>query len=190
MMVYTDGSCRMNVGGWAWWNDGTKESDSGFSHGTTNQRMELQAALEAVDSHLDDKHLVILSDSQYVVNCFNQKWYVNWEKNNWVGFKGNPIANADIWKKLLNLVRENGNVKFIWVKAHNGNPGNEMADGLAYRACSNAYKELNHDANDRVQVPSLPGQAQAGGGRPSKSERKAQRHQLARHRKFNRPRLP
>jgi ribonuclease HI len=189
-MVYTDGSCRMNVGGWAWWNDGTKESDSGFSHGTTNQRMELQAALEAVDSHLDDKHLVILSDSQYVVNCFKQKWYVNWEKNNWVGYQGKPIANADIWQKLLALVRENGNVEFKWVKAHNGNPGNEMADGLAYRACSNAYKELHDGTNDHDSMPELLRNTQSGSGRSHKSEKKAQRHQLARHRKLNRPRLP
>lgn len=190
MIVYTDGSCRMNVGGWAWWNDATKESDCGFSRGTTNQRMELQAALEAIDSHLDDEHLIIVSDSAYLVNCFKQKWYVNWEKNGWMGHKGKPVANADIWQKLLGLVRDNGHVEFMWVKAHNGNPGNEKADSIAYKACSDAYKELHDDANDHAAMSELLEQGKAGSGRQHKSERKAQRHQLARHRRVNRPRLP
>jgi ribonuclease HI len=140
--VYTDGSCRMNVGGWAWWNETTEESDSGFSHGTTNQRMELQAALEAVDTHLDDPNLVIMSDSMYLVKCFKDKWHLNWRRHDWKGHKGVPIANRDIWEKLIALAEENGNVKFIWVKGHSKDPGNDMADRLAYQACAEAYKEM------------------------------------------------
>lgn len=142
MRIYTDGSCRKQVGGWGWWNENTHESDHGFSRGTTNQRMELQAALEAIDSHLDAKEIVIISDSAYLVNCFKQKWYEHWEKNKWRGNSGKPIANRDIWEKLFALVREHGNVQFVWVKAHNGDHGNEKADRLAYEASAKAYKEM------------------------------------------------
>lgn len=135
MRVYTDGSCRRTSGGWAWYNMTTEENDSGFSHGTTNQRMELTAALEAIDAFLDDPHLVIVSDSAYLVNCFNDKWYEAWERNHWRKRDGEKVSNSDIWKRLLALVRENGNVRFEWVKSHNGDPGNEMADQLA-QACS------------------------------------------------------
>ena len=138
MRVYTDGSCRMNVGGWGWYNMTTKEFSSGAVQPTTNQRMELYAALDAVDTFLDDPHLVIVSDSAYLVNCFKDKWYENWEKHDWKGHAGRPVANSDIWKPLLALVRENGNVRFEWVKGHSGNLGNEIADRLAQEARTTA----------------------------------------------------
>lgn len=134
MRVYTDGSCSRSDGGWGWWNETLNESDSGFSHGTTNQRMELQAALEAIDTYLDDPHLVIISDSAYLVNCFRDGWWEKWERNNWVGVGGKPVANRDIWQKLIALVKANGNVRFEWTKAHAGDIGNEKADQLANEA--------------------------------------------------------
>jgi ribonuclease HI len=138
MRVYTDGSCRNTVGGWAWWNEETGDYASGAITPTTNQRMELYAALDAVDSHLDAKDLVIVSDSAYLVNCFRDKWYEKWEKRKWRGHEGRTIANADIWKPLIALVKENGRVQFEWVKGHNGDYGNEMADRLAQEACLKA----------------------------------------------------
>lgn len=134
MRVYTDGSCSDRLGGWAWWNETTGESSSGAVRDTTNQRMELYAALDAVDTFLDDPHLVIISDSAYLVNCFRDKWYEKWDRNNWVGQRGNPVANADIWRPLLALVAENGNVRFEWVKGHSGDVGNDKVDQLAQEA--------------------------------------------------------
>lgn len=114
------------------------EFNSGSMQPTTNQRMELYAALDAVDTFLDDPHLVIVSDSAYLVNCFRDKWYENWEKYAWTGHAGKPVANTDIWRALLALVRENGNVRFEWVKGHSGDEGNDRADQLAQEACYKA----------------------------------------------------
>lgn len=131
MYVYTDGSCRMTVGGWAWWNEWTEESESGVEVPSTNQRMELYAALDAVDHHLDDPELVIVSDSAYLVNCMNDEWHLAWEARNWHTAKGSKVANQDIWRPLLGLCDSHGSVKFQWVKGHSGDPGNDMADKLA-----------------------------------------------------------
>lgn len=138
MRVYTDGSCRRQVGGWAWVNMLTAEQASGSFQPTTNQRMELYAALDAVDTYLDDPHLVIVSDSAYLVNCFNDKWYEKWRMYGWKGHTGRPVANTDIWRPLIALVEENGNVRFEKVKGHSNDPGNDIADRLAQEACINA----------------------------------------------------
>jgi ribonuclease HI len=131
MRVYTDGACRNKVGGWAWWNADTDESRSGVETPTTNQRMELRAALEAMNEHFNDKELTIVSDSAYVVNCFGQKWWIKWLANGWIGSKGKELANRDIWEPLLELVQQHGTVQFEWVKGHSGDPGNDKVDALA-----------------------------------------------------------
>jgi ribonuclease HI len=134
MQVYTDGSCRFQTGAWAWWNADTNDHDTGGEIPSTNQRMELQAALEALDHHLDDEELVIISDSAYLVNCINERWYEGWSRKSgdlWRNKRGKRIENADIWKPLLGLVEAHGTVSFEWVKGHAGDPGNERADKLA-----------------------------------------------------------
>lgn len=133
MRVYTDGSCRMGIGGWAWWNQDTGESESGVESPSTNQRMELYAALDAIDTYLDDRYLVIISDSAYLVNCFIDGWWVKWRANGWRNRDGKPIENQDIWEPLINLVEHHGTVQFEKVKGHSGVPGNERADALAAR---------------------------------------------------------
>lgn len=141
MRVYTDGSCQKGVGGWGWWCQEEDKSCSGVETVSTNQRMELKAALEAINEYFTDPDLVIVSDSAYVVNCFGEKWWVKWLQNGWIGSKDKEISNRDLWEPLLELVQEHGTVKFEWVKGHNGDVGNEKADKLATGAVAKYRKE-------------------------------------------------
>jgi len=132
-VVYTDGACLGNPGpgGWAWAVRGGR-SASGGEPRTTNQRMELKAALEAVRSL--EGPLTIVTDSAYVSNCFLQRWWVGWEKRGWKNSKGEPVANQDLWEPLLALVKEReGGVEFRWVKGHSGEEMNELVDEMARR---------------------------------------------------------
>lgn len=135
--VYTDGACSGNPGpggwGWAVAPDG-EPSGSGGEQSTTNQRMELAAALEALRA-LDPTAgpIEVVSDSTYVVNCFRDRWWVNWERNGWRNSKKQPVANDDLWKPLIALVRS-GDVRFRWVKGHSGDRMNDLVDALAVAA--------------------------------------------------------
>lgn len=131
--AYTDGACRGNPGpgGWAW---AIKDGPQGSGHDpdTTNQRMEVRAALEAIRAI--DGPLVIVSDSTYVVNCFKNSWWVGWHSRGWLTSAKKPVANRDLWEPLIDLVRERGDVTFRWVKGHSGNPMNDLVDQLAVAA--------------------------------------------------------
>ena len=130
--VYTDGACSGNPGpgGWAWIiPDGAYRS--GAEVHTTNQRMELAAALDAARSL--DGRLLVFSDSKYVVNCFRDGWWEGWLKKNWVNTKRKPVANRDLWEPLVEIYRT-GRIAFRWVKGHGGDKWNEAADRLAVDA--------------------------------------------------------
>lgn len=131
--IYTDGACSGNPGpgGWAWAIEGGKYA-SGADPATTNQRMELMAALQAVRSN--EGPIVIVSDSTYVVHCFRDKWYAGWMKRGWVNSKKQPVANRDIWEPLIESVIARKNVTFRWVKGHSGHPMNDLVDRLAVEA--------------------------------------------------------
>ena len=119
--VYTDGACRGNPGpgGWAW-ASGSDDFGSGAEAHTTNQRMEVLAVIEALEEHPDGP-IEIVSDSTYVVKCFHDKWYDGWQRRNWKNSKGQPVANRDLWERLIPLVLEGGReVTFSWVKGHSG----------------------------------------------------------------------
>jgi ribonuclease HI len=75
----------------------------------------------------------VVSDSTYVVNCFRDKWYVRWQANGWRNARKQPVANADLWKPLVELVL-GGKVRFRWVKGHGTDPMNELVDALAVAA--------------------------------------------------------
>jgi ribonuclease HI len=130
--VYTDGACLGNPGpgGWAWAvEDGTFAS--GAEAHTTNQRMEVQAVAEGLRAL--GGPVVVVSDSAYVVRCFNDRWWVGWERRAWRNAKGQPVANQDLWRPLLEMVRAR-QVRFEWVKGHAGDPLNTFVDALANEA--------------------------------------------------------
>ncbi|HLK45594.1 MAG TPA: ribonuclease H [Acidimicrobiales bacterium] len=134
--VHTDGACRGNPGpgGWAWADDRGAFA-SGFDPATTNQRMEITAALEALVDHPGDDPIEIVSDSTYVVNCFRDKWYVGWRARGWRNSQRQPVANRDLWERLLTLAVDAGrDVRFSWVKGHSGDPMNDLVDALATEA--------------------------------------------------------
>ena len=108
---------------------------SGLDRRTTNQRMEVQAVLEALKSL--DGPLTIFSDSTYVVHCFRDHWYRNWIKKGWVNSKRKPVANRDLWEPLIELYLARAEeVEFRWVRGHSGNKWNDMADLLATQAAA------------------------------------------------------
>jgi ribonuclease HI len=138
--AYTDGACSGNPGpgGWAWVVPGGPYA-AGWDGRTTNQRMEITAALEAVRAHqageLGEGPLTVVSDSTYVVNCFRDRWWEGWLRRGWINSQKKPVANRDLWEPLIELVRARGDVSFEWVKGHNGDEWNDRADALAVEAC-------------------------------------------------------
>ncbi|MFM7069621.1 MAG: ribonuclease H [Actinomycetes bacterium] len=136
-VVYTDGACSGNPGpgGWAWAEPNGAWA-SGADPGTTNQRMEITAAAEAVRAHEGPVHVV--SDSTYVVNCFNDGWWRGWISRGWKNSKREPVANRDLWEPFVELVEARrvagAPVNFEWVKGHGGDPFNDVVDRLAVRA--------------------------------------------------------
>lgn len=134
--VWTDGACLGNPGpgGWAWATPEGK-SASGAEERTTNQRMELRAALEAITSL--EGPLAVFSDSTYVVNCFRDGWWKGWQRRGWRNAKGDPVANQDLWRPLVEAATRR-RVSFSWVKGHAGDPMNELVDSLAVEQASAA----------------------------------------------------
>ena len=136
IIAYTDGACSGNPGpgGWAWATDKTN-FDSGSESPTTNQRMEIMAAWKAVENFAQThKQIEIVSDSTYVVKCFNDNWHAGWQKRNWKNSAGKPVANQDLWKPFIELVLNHGGVQFTWVKGHSGHGMNDFVDALAVAA--------------------------------------------------------
>ena len=135
--VWTDGACSGNPGpgGWAWaTRDGRR--GSGGAVLTTNQRMEIQAALEAVRALPGP--LTVVSDSTYVVNCFRDGWWRGWLERGWTTSARKPVANRDLWEPLVALVNERGDVTFRWVKGHSGDEMNDLVDRLAVEESARA----------------------------------------------------
>ena len=134
--VYTDGSCIGNPGNGGWAaiinNNGNIKKISGSEKKTTNNRMELMAPINALKS-IDSKYEIeIYTDSQYVKLGITE-WINTWIKNSWQTSKKEDVKNKDLWLDLYNL-NKSLNVKWIWVKAHAGNPLNEEVDLLAKKA--------------------------------------------------------
>lgn len=133
-VVYTDGACINNPGpgGWAWAIPGGAHR-SGYEPATTNQRMELTAAFEALLHIAGPVHVV--SDSTYVVNCFRNRWYEGWLKRGWLNAQKQPVANQDLWKPFIELyLSRESEISFEWVKGHSGDEMNDIVDRLATEA--------------------------------------------------------
>ena len=149
--IYTDGACSSNPGPGGYGivlmftkNDGSvvkKELSKGFKN-TTNNRMELLAVIDALQSLKIPCCVDIYSDSKYVTDAINQKWLEGWVSKNWKLNTKNPAKNIDLWQKYLAIQKEH-DIKFIWVKGHNDNEFNEKCDKLAVMARSNT--ELEED---------------------------------------------
>ncbi len=138
IIVYCDGACSgnqsaTNLGGWGAvlkYNGKAKEIFGG-ERNTSNQRMELTACIKALETVKSNAIPIdIYSDSAYLINCMQQKWYVKWEKNGWKNAKKQPVENQDLWSRLLELMRQH-RIHFHKVAGHAGVELNERADQLA-----------------------------------------------------------
>ena len=135
--IYTDGACSGNPGNGGWgtilmYNNYKKEL-SGGEQNTTNNRMELLAAIKGLELLKEPCNVSLYSDSAYMVNAFLQDWVGNWKKNNFRGSDKKEIKNLDLWKRLLDLT-ETHNVTFVKVKGHADNEFNNRCDLLATSA--------------------------------------------------------
>ena len=128
---------------------------SGAEPATTNQRMELSAALDAVRS-LEDP-LEVISDSTYVVNCFRDRWWEGWIKRGWVNSAKKPVANRDLWEPLIDEVRKR-DIVFRWVKGHSGDRWNDYADRLAVEAGETQEGRRGTETPDTVGAADTAGQ--------------------------------
>jgi ribonuclease HI len=131
--VYTDGACSGNPGpgGWAAIiDDGGEREIAGAEPHTTNQRMELTAAIEGLAAIPDRRRVHVYTDSAYVMNCFEQRWYDKWENNGWLGAGKKPVTNRDLWERLIAQTRRHD---VVWhkVRGHSGDVMNDRVDALA-----------------------------------------------------------
>lgn len=135
--VYTDGACLGNPGRGGYgvilsYQGNEKELSAGFRL-TTNNRMELLAAIKGLESLREPCDVTLHSDSTYVVNGITKGWAASWKRNGWRKKDGARALNADLWEKLL-AESERHNVRYVWVRGHSGHPQNERCDRLAVAA--------------------------------------------------------
>lgn len=137
VIIYTDGACSGNPGPGGWSAiliyKGVKKEISGGKKETTNNVMELTAALEGLKLLKFPCEVELYSDSAYLVNGFNQKWIDSWKKNNWQTADKKPVKNKEIWEQIYNLTKVH-KVKFIKVKGHSVNTYNNRCDEMAREA--------------------------------------------------------
>lgn len=131
--IFTDGACKGNPGPGGWGaviRYGKNEKEiSGGDPDTTNNRMELSAAIQALKILIEPCHVKLHTDSKYVLDGIT-KWIHGWQRNGWKNASKQPVRNADLWRDLIDAVARH-QVEWIWVKGHNGHPENERADRLA-----------------------------------------------------------
>ena len=133
VVVYTDGACKGNPGPGGWgallrWGDHSKELFGGEAR-TTNNRMELTAVIEALAALNQRCEVAIYTDSEYVRNGITT-WIHNWKQRGWRTADKKPVKNIELWQRLDALASQH-DVRWHWVRGHNGDPGNERADELA-----------------------------------------------------------
>lgn len=134
VIIYTDGACSGNPGPGGWgavlMYGGARKEVSGYHPATTNQRMELTAAIEALMLLKEPCSVRLYSDSAYLVNAFQQGWLRNWQKNGWKNARKEPVENQDLWKKLLEM-NHTHQVQWLKVVGHADNQYNNRCDELA-----------------------------------------------------------
>ena len=150
VQIYTDGACSGNPGpgGWAAilsFGEHRKEL-SGYMPSTTNNRMELFAAISGLGALKTGCKVELFSDSAYLVNAFTEKWIDKWQKNGWKTAGGQQVENQDLWRLLLHLLKKH-DVAFLKVKGHSDHPENNRCDALA-REQIQEYLRINTPPNE------------------------------------------
>jgi ribonuclease HI len=135
VVMYTDGACRENPGpgGWGVWLQSGKHEREFFGgeHPTTNNRMELKAAIRGLEALKKACEVTLVTDSEYLRKGITE-WITQWKQRGWKTAAKKAVKNEDLWRELDELVN-NHNIEWCWVKGHSGDPGNEKADELANR---------------------------------------------------------
>jgi len=144
--MYTDGACSGNPGpggyGVVLLHNNHRKELSGADPQTTNNRMEMLAAIIGLEALNQSCKVDIYSDSKYLVEAIQKGWAIRWKQNNWMRNKKDPALNPDLWERLLNLLSKH-QVNFHWVKGHAGNPENERCDVLARAAIEKLVAKNN-----------------------------------------------
>ncbi len=137
--IFTDGSCKGNPGPGGWGAvlryKGQEKEISGGEGNTTNNRMELMAVIQALSLLKEPCHVILTSDSQYVIDALSKGWAKNWRARGWKKSDKSPALNADLWQTLLEL-QENHSMEYHWIRGHNGHAENERCDTLAQAAAA------------------------------------------------------
>lgn len=132
--IYTDGACRGNPGRGGWGavlvHGGRELELSGGESMTTNNRMELTAAISALSALKYPCEVTLTSDSKYLTDAVNRGWLDSWRSRGWKKADKSPVLNIDLWERLIELTAEH-KVTFVWVRGHDGHPYNERCDALA-----------------------------------------------------------
>ena len=132
--LYTDGACSGNPGPGGWGAilkfGGAHKELSGGEAATTNNRMELTAAIRGLQALREPCRVVLTSDSKYLIDAVQKGWLASWQRRGWKRGKNEPVLNVDLWQELLPLL-DRHQVEFVWVKGHAGHPENERCDQLA-----------------------------------------------------------
>ena len=141
--IYTDGACSGNPGPGGWgavltFGDRRRELSGGEAAATTNNRMELMAAIQALESLTRPARVRLHTDSAYLRNGI-MSWLATWKRNNWRTASKQPVKNEQLWRR-LDAAAARHEVEWLWVKGHAGNPGNERADALANRGMAEAIE--------------------------------------------------
>ena len=152
--IYTDGACSGNPGpgGWAAileFGPHRKEI-SGYVAGTTNNRMELFAAISGLGALKEPCEVTLYSDSNYLVQAFNDHWIDGWKKNGWKTSNKTPVENQDLWM-ILTVQAQKHHVTFVKVKGHADHPENNRCDELA-RAAIEEYRRINETESAESQA--------------------------------------
>ena len=140
VVIYTDGACSRNPGPGGWgvvlqW-QGKERELYGSDPLTTNNRMELMAAIQALEALKRPMKVSLHTDSKYLLDGIT-KWIPGWQRNGWKTAAKKPVKNDDLWRRLIEAMRPH-DVSWVWVKGHAGDPGNERADALARRGIEEA----------------------------------------------------